>query len=89
MIQDEIVRRFPTTKFWHCKNSVFDIFRIGERKEIFKIEHNRGHRSAQENVRVLLPEDGKTSQRDCAKLKNIRRAKYDRHSRTQELDDDQ
>lgn len=29
MIQDEVVRRFPSTKFWHCKNRVVDIFSVG------------------------------------------------------------
>jgi len=40
------VRRFPTTKFWHCKNRVTDIFVVEERRVVLLAEHNKAHRLA-------------------------------------------
>jgi len=56
MVQDQLVQQFPATKFWYCKNQVTDIFAVAERREIITAEHNRAHRSAQENVKQVLSE---------------------------------
>jgi len=94
MIQDEVVRRFPSTKFWHCKNRVVDIFSVGERREILTTEHNRAHRSAQENVKQVLseyyfPKMAKLANEIVQNCKTCARAKYDRHPRKQELGETQ
>jgi len=90
MIQDEVVGRFPSTKFWHYKNRVVDIFSVGERRAILTHEHNRTHRSAQENVKQVLseyyfPKMAKLANEIVQNCKTCARAKYDRHPRKQEL----
>jgi len=89
-IQDEVVRQFPATKFWHCKKRVTDIFAVEERKEILTAEHNRAHRSAQENVKQVLseyyfPKMTKLASEIAANCKTCAKAKYDRHPKKQEL----
>jgi len=90
MIQDELVRQFPATKFWHCKNRVTDIFAVPERREILTVEHNRAHRSAQENVKQILseyyfPKMAKLATEIVANCKTCAKAKYDRHPKKHEL----
>jgi len=90
MIQDEIVRRFQATKFWHCRNRVVDVLRIEERREILTAEHNRAHRAAQENVKQVLseyyfPKMAKLANEIVQNCRTCARAKYDRHPRKQEL----
>lgn len=90
LIQDDVVRQFPATKFWHCKNRVTDIFAMQERKEILTVEHNRAHRSAQENVKQVLseyyfPKMTKLASEIAANCKTCAKAKYDRHPKKQEL----
>jgi serine/threonine-protein phosphatase PP1 catalytic subunit len=90
MMQDAVVRRFPDTKFWFCKNRVVDIFRIEEGKEILAVEHNRAHRAAQENVKQVLSENyfpkmAKLAGEIVQNCKTCARAKYDRHPKKQEI----
>lgn len=89
-IQHELVRYFPATKFWHCKNFVQDIFDKNEQREIIAIEHNRAHRAAQENVKQILsdyyfPKMAKLANEIAANCKICSRAKYDRHPMKHEL----
>lgn len=56
MVQEDLVRRYLTAKFWHCKNRVTDVFGVQEKREIVLVEHNRDHRSAQESVKQVLTE---------------------------------
>jgi len=88
MIQDELVRQFPATKFWHCKNRVTDIFAVAERREVLTVEHNRAHRSLQENVKQVLseyyfPKMARLASEIVANCKTCARAKYDRHPKKQ------
>ena len=53
-IQDKLIRQFPSTKFWHTKLFVIDIFDSNDLKEIIIAEHNRAHRSIQENVKQVF-----------------------------------
>jgi len=90
MIQDELVRQFPATKIWHCKNRVTDTFAVAERREVFTAEHNRAHRSAQENVKQVLseyyfPKMAKLANEIVTNCRTCARAKYDRHPGKQEL----
>ncbi|KAH8292624.1 hypothetical protein KR054_012132 [Drosophila jambulina] len=86
-IQNEVVRQFPATKFWYCKNRVTDIFAVQERKEILTAEHNRAHRSAQENVKQVLseyyfPKMAKLASEIAANCRACAKAKYDRRPKT-------
>jgi len=90
MIQDELVRQFPATKIWHCKNRVTDIFAVAERREVLTAEHNRAHRSAQENVKQVLseyyfPKMANLAKKIVTNCRTCEKAKYDRHPRKQEL----
>jgi len=91
MIQDELGRQFHATKFWHCKNRVTDIFEVAERRDVLTVEHNRDHRSAQENVKLLpaseyyFPEMDKLASEIVANWKTFAKAKYDRHPKKHEL----
>ncbi|KAH8327545.1 hypothetical protein KR074_008457 [Drosophila pseudoananassae] len=90
VIQDKLIRQFPATKFWHCKNRVTDIFPVDERREILTVEHNRAHRSAQENVKQVLseyyfPKMAKLANEIVISCKTCAKAKYDRHPKKQEL----
>jgi len=90
MIQDDLVRQFPATKFWHCKNRETDIFAATERREIMTAEHNRAHRSVQENVKQVLseyyfPKMAKLANEIVQNCKTCARAKYDRHPKKQEI----
>jgi len=67
-VQDDLVRRFPTTKFWHCKNRVTDIFGVEEKREIILAEYNRAHRSAQDRFQKWPNWPIKC----CPKLQNVR-----------------
>ncbi|GBP98456.1 Retrovirus-related Pol polyprotein from transposon gypsy [Eumeta japonica] len=89
-IQHELVRSFPTTKFWHCRKMVLDIFDKNEQMEIVNTEHNRAHRAAQENVKQILedyyfPKMTKLANEIVANCRICTRAKYDRHPRVQEM----
>ena len=55
-LQDELIRHFPGTKFWHSKLFVIDIFDPNDQKEIALTEHNRAHRAAQENTKQIIRE---------------------------------
>lgn len=89
-IQDDLVRAFPSTKFWHCKNIVTDIFDDNEKKEIVIAEHNRAHRAAQENVKQILadyyfPKMSKLANETVQDCRICSKAKYVRHPTRQEL----
>jgi len=85
-----LVRQFPATKIWHCKNRVTDIFAVAERREILTAEHNRAHRSAQENVKQVLseyyfPKMANLVNEIVTNCRTCEKTKYDRHPRKQEL----
>lgn len=89
-LQDELVRSFPTTKFWHCKHLVTDVLDSGERREILTAEHNRAHRAAQENIKQVMtdyyfPKMTKLAKEIVLNCKVCSKAKYDRHPKKQEL----
>uniref|UniRef100_A0A0A1WWW7 RNA-directed DNA polymerase n=1 Tax=Zeugodacus cucurbitae TaxID=28588 RepID=A0A0A1WWW7_ZEUCU len=89
-IQHELVRCFPSTKFWYCKNMVSDITNKDEQREIVTTEHNRAHRAAQENVKHILcdyyfPKMSKLANEIVTNCKICTRAKYDRQPRMQEF----
>lgn len=89
-IQDDLVRTFPSTKFWHYKNIVTDIFDDSEKKEIVVTEHNCAHRAAQENVKQILADYyfskmSKLANETVQDCKICSKAKYVRHPNKQEL----
>lgn len=89
-IQNELVRCFPATKFWHCRKMVLDIFDKNEQIEIVNTEHNRAHRAAQENVKQILddyyfPKMAKLAAEIVTNCKTCNKAKYHRHPRKQEM----
>lgn len=89
-VQHELVKCFPTTKFWYCRKMVADITDANEQLEIVVTEHNRAHRAAQENVKQVLddyffPGMQKMANEVVANCKICNRAKYNRHPRKQEL----
>jgi len=72
MIQDELVRRFPATKFWHYKHRVTDIFAVAEWRKILTAEHKGPQigpgKCLASTLRVLFPKNGKIGPRNCRKL---------------------
>jgi len=53
-IQHSLVEAFPSTTFRRFKNIVIDIVDKTGQREIIIAEHNRAHRAAQENVKLIL-----------------------------------
>lgn len=54
--QDQLVSRFSSTKFIHTEKFVMDVIRQDDQWEIVTNEHNRAHRSLQENFRQIISE---------------------------------
>lgn len=83
-IQHKLVEFFPATKFWYSDKFVTDIFAKVDQKEIIVAEHNRAHRSAQENVKQILrdyyfPKMTKMANDNVKDCKICSRSKYNRH----------
>jgi len=67
-----------------------DVFVIRERREILTAEHNRAHKSAQENIKQVLsdyyfPKMAKIANEIVQNCKTCARAKYDRHPKNRSL----
>lgn len=55
-IQDQVVSIFPAAKFVHTEKLVMDVIREDDQLDIITKEHNRAHRSLQENFEQILEE---------------------------------
>lgn len=54
--QDDLLLLFPSTKFVHTEKFVMDVIREDDQWDIVTTEHNRAHRSLQENFRQIINE---------------------------------
>lgn len=54
--QNQLVSRFPSTRFIHTERFVMDVIREDDQLEIVTNEHNRAHRSLQENFQQIIDE---------------------------------
>ena len=93
-IQDKLIRQFPGTKFWYTKLFVIDIFDPNDQKEIIITEHNRAHRSVQENVKQVsedyyFPKMTKLAKQIVSNCKVCSKAKYNRHSKEHIIEETQ
>lgn len=55
-IQNHILSNFPSTKFLHTEKLVMDVIREDDQWNIITTEHNRAHRSLQENFGQIIGE---------------------------------
>lgn len=55
-IQNCIISRFPSVKFIHTDRFVMDVIREDDQWDIVTTEHNRAHRSVQENFEQIISE---------------------------------
>lgn len=54
--QDGLISRFPSTRFIHTEKFVMDVIREDDQWEIVANEHNRAHRSSNENFQQIINE---------------------------------
>ena len=89
-IQHKLIMDFPSVKFRHSKHFVLDIFNRDDQLEILLTEHNRAHRSLQENEKQVLrdyffPNIRKELKEIISTCKICKEAKYSRHPIKQKI----
>lgn len=88
--QNELLKTFPSTKFFHSEKFVIDVFNESDQKEILAVEHSRAHRSLRENTQQVLrdyffPNIRKKLMQIITNCSICNEAKYQRHPPREEI----